>query len=175
MQHSTQLFIYKLIAVWFGAGANPKAPGTYGSAAAILCALPVLWLDNASVILLIMSALVTLIGWWATRGYIAHYCQPASDPKEVVVDEVAGQWLTLSALPALSPLPIWLQIIYICAAFILFRVFDIIKPFPVSWADKHIKNAWGVMFDDILAALYAIFYLLLLQWFIVDILGVTHG
>jgi phosphatidylglycerophosphatase A len=80
------------------------------------------------------------------------------DPGAVVIDEVAGQWLVL----AVAPLDVW----YFAAAFVLFRVFDIAKPWPVSWADRRIKGGFGVMFDDILAGLYGAAVLLVVLWLV---------
>ena len=70
------------------------------------------------------------------------------DPGAIVIDEVAGQWLVLVAAP-LDPLAYAL-------AFLLFRIFDIWKPWPVRWADRHVKGGLGIMLDDILAAIYAV-------------------
>ena len=69
------------------------------------------------------------------------------DPNYIVIDELVGQLLVLSIVP--------LDWIYFFAAFILFRIFDIYKPWPISWADKRISNGFGIMFDDILAGGYA--------------------
>ena len=141
-----------LIATWFGAGLLPKAPGTWGS----LFALPFAWLMVAAGgAPLLGGAVVVLffIGWWASSRYIEQ--SGIADPGSVVVDEVAGQWLTLVAVP-LDPL------LYLIG-FLLFRIFDIIKPWPVSWADRRVGGGLGVMLDDILAGLYALAALLVLE------------
>jgi len=133
------------LATWFGAGLMPKAPGTWGSLAALPFAWAILhyggtwWLAGASL-------LVFLVGWWASAVYVAG--AGTADPDEVVIDEVAGQWLTL--LPA-ATLVWW----HWAAGFALFRLFDIVKPWPVGWADRRVKGGLGVMLDDVIAALYA--------------------
>lgn len=133
------------LATWFGAGLMPKAPGTWGS----LAALPVAWLVlryGGFWWLAAAVGLIFLVGWWASNVYVAG--TSAEDPGAVVIDEVAGQWLTL--LPV-APLVWWHWV----AGFVLFRFFDILKPWPVGWADRRVKGGFGVMIDDVIAGLYA--------------------
>ncbi len=85
-------------------------------------------------------------GWWAAATVAA--ASGLEDPGAIVVDEVAAQWLVLLAAP-LDPF-VW------ALAFVLFRVFDIWKPWPVGWADRHIHGGLGIMLDDLLAAGYAL-------------------
>jgi phosphatidylglycerophosphatase A len=137
-----------LIATWFGAGLSPIAPGSCGS----LVALPIGWAIRAvSGTLGLAAALVLIIaiGCWAA-GAVAK-AGGVQDPANVVVDEVAGQWLVLLFAP-LDPL-VW------GFAFLVFRIFDIWKPWPVRWADRHLKGGLGIMLDDILAAGYAVLVL----------------
>ncbi len=143
-----------LLATCFGAGMSPKAPGTVGS----LVALP---LAAAIHLILGMHALwaATAIaffgGWWVTARYM-RISGKIDDPKEVVIDEVAGQWLTLCLMPMLymNLPPSYMMWLY-AGAFAAFRLFDIVKPWPISVVDRKIHSGFGVMFDDILAALYA--------------------
>ena len=145
----------KLIATFFYIGLLRPAPGTWGSAAAI----PVGYLIHVAggfPALLAATIAVFFIGWWATmvetRGKENH------DPSEIVIDEVAGQWIALLPLsgglwhagvdPWVFPYPGWI------AAFLMFRLFDIWKPGPVGWADRK-STAFGVMFDDVIAGLMA--------------------
>ena len=133
-----------LLATWFGAGLMPKAPGTWGS----LAALPFAWAISANggqVALLIGAVFAFGVGWWASNVYLQHF--GGEDPGPVVIDEVAGQWLTLAAV---APDPVLFGV-----GFGLFRLVDIYKPWPVSWADQKVKAGLGIMLDDILAALYA--------------------
>ncbi len=88
---------------------------------------------------------VTLIGWWAAAVYAGR--SAVNDPGEVVIDEVAGQWLAVAALP---PDPV----LYV-TAFVLFRLFDIKKPWPIGWADRAVGGGLGIMLDDIFAGLLA--------------------
>ncbi|MBI3444652.1 MAG: phosphatidylglycerophosphatase A [Magnetospirillum sp.] len=134
-----------IAATWFGAGLLPKVPGTWGSAAA----LPLAWIImslGGPTMLLAASLVCFLVGWWVSAIYVRR--TGVSDPGEVVIDEVAGQWLVLVAAP-LDPLSYLI-------GFGLFRLFDIWKPWPVSWADQRVGGGLGVMLDDILAALYAL-------------------
>ncbi len=122
----------------------PKAPGSWGSAAA----LPLAWLIHGWLEgpgLAIAALFIFLIGIWAAQAYAD--AAGGGDPAPVVIDEVAGQMLTLSVVPT----ELWLY----GAGFILFRLADIWKPWPVSWADRTIKGGLGIMLDDILAAIYA--------------------
>ncbi|HEV2186049.1 MAG TPA: phosphatidylglycerophosphatase A [Stellaceae bacterium] len=134
-----------LIASGFGIGLLPGAPGTWASLAGLPCA----WLihgTGGAPALAVATAAAFLIGWWAAARVTA--TTRASDPGWVVIDEIAGQWLVLLA----APQRLWLYV----AAFIAFRVFDIWKPFPVSWCDRNIKGGCGIMLDDVVAALYAL-------------------
>ena len=90
----------------------------------------------------------------------------SDDPQEIVIDEVVGQMLTLLAIPiyeTLYPLP---NIYYCVSAFLLFRLFDIWKPYPISYIDSSIKGSLGIMLDDIFASLYAIIILSLIFFFL---------
>ena len=134
----------KIIATFFGAGLSPKAPGTVGSVAA----LPFAWILfewGGAPALMLATMLIFLIGVWSGGIYANEIGQ--TDPSAVVIDEVAGQWLTLLVVPT--------DLILYALGFVLFRFFDILKPWPVSWADRNIKGGFGIMFDDILAGVYA--------------------
>ena len=90
----------------------------------------------------------------------------SEDPQEIVIDEVVGQMLPLLAIPiyeTLYPLPI---MYYCVSAFILFRLFDVWKPFPVSYVDNNIKGSLGIMLDDIVASIYSIIILILILFFL---------
>ena len=138
-----------LIATWFGSGLLPVVPGTWGSLAALPFALAIVWLAGPWA-LLAATAAVFALGLWAAGSY--ERVMEVKDPGSIVVDEVAGQWLVLFIL-ALRPEGLsWREVLL---AFVLFRVFDTVKPWPVSWADRHLKGAFGIMADDIVAALYA--------------------
>ena len=148
-----------LIATLFGVGLIPIAPGTCGS----LVALPIAWAisgRSGAFGLALVLAVVFTVGCWAA-GVVAK-ASGVRDPGAVVIDEVCGQWLVLLATP-LDPVA-W------GFAFLLFRLFDIWKPWPVRWVDQHVKGGLGIMLDDVAAAGYA----LLALWALVAI-GVTLG
>ena len=153
----------KLIATVFGVGHMRPAPGTWGSAAGVGLAY-LLHLLGGFPLLVVATVLVFFAGWWATaqetRGKDDH------DPSEIVIDEVAGQFLALwvvsfgaahAGVPAHALWPGWI------AAFVLFRLFDITKPNLVGWADQR-GDALGVMLDDMIAGLYAMIGVGLLGW-----------
>lgn len=134
----------KLLATWFGAGLAPKAPGTWGSVAA----LPFAWAIQSwggPAALVLAASLLFLAGWLASNRLVN--ATGIKDPQIIVVDEVVGQWLTL----ACGPLSIPAYLI----GLLLFRAADITKPFPASWADRKVEGGLGVMLDDVLAALYS--------------------
>ena len=108
-----------LLATWFGAGRLPRAPGTWGSLAALPFAAALAWLGGPWLVLLAALAVFGL-GMWASDRYMAAY--GVHDPGAIVVDEVVGQWLTLALLP-LTPIAYLL-------GFVLFRITDMVKPWP---------------------------------------------
>ena len=140
-----------VIATWFGSGLLPVMPGTWGS----LAALPFAWLIAWPLgprALLLAALLLFFVGWWA-----AHEVSRASGIKDqgaIVVDEVVGQWLTLVVTPP--------DAIAYAAGFLLFRVFDIVKPWPARWIDEHVGGGLGIMADDVVAGFYAATFLLVL-------------
>ena len=133
-----------LIATWFGADLIRGAPGTWGSLAALPCAAG-LHLLGGPWLLAGATGLVALAGVWASGRYAAALA--SGDPGAVVVDEVAGQWLALLPLP----LDLW----WYAAAFALFRLFDIAKPWPIGWLDRNLQGGRGIMADDLAAGLVA--------------------
>ena len=100
---------------------------------------------------------MALAGWWASAVYVRRARE--SDPREIVVDEVAAQWLVLAVAPLSLP--------YYALGFALFRAADIIKPPPAGWADRELGGGLGVMADDLLAAPYA----MVILWAIAATLG----
>ena len=136
------------MATWFGVGFLPIAPGSWGS----LAALPFAWAITSLwgiPGLGVAAAIAFLGGWWAAA--IVAKASAVEDPGSIVIDEVAAQWLVLLAAPP-APLPYAL-------AFVLFRIFDIWKPWPARWAERHVKGGLGVMLDDLLEAVYALMLL----------------
>jgi phosphatidylglycerophosphatase A len=142
------------IACGFGSGLSPFAPGTAGSLAALLpwLLLRELPLAYYALALVLAFALGAGVCRWAVNAL------RVKDPASVVWDEFVGLWI------ALAPL-VWLPRgwMWIFAGFILFRIFDICKPWPVSWADRHVAGGMGVMLDDVIAGIYAAIVLALLR------------
>lgn len=140
------------IASGFGAGLSPLAPGTVGSAVALL---PYPWLRELPLWGYLTFVLaVFVLGIWASRVLVARL--RIEDPGCIVVDEFVGQWLALAFVP--------LGWIWILVGFLLFRLFDVAKPWPVSWADRNVGGGFGVMLDDALAGLLAAAALAGLAW-----------
>jgi phosphatidylglycerophosphatase A len=134
------------IASGFGSGFSPVASGTAGSAVALIPWLALRELPVIGVLGVIIAAF--LVGIWASDIVIDRL--RLSDPGVIVWDEFVGQWITL--LPLLIVPGSWP---WIGAGFFLFRLFDVWKPWPCSWADRHVKGGFGVMLDDALAGIYA--------------------
>lgn len=135
-------------------GHFPKAPGTWGSLAAVVAA-PWLFLPLPLWGRLAALAAVFAVGVWACG--VAERTMGRKDPGCVIIDELFGQWLTLLFF---SAMPIW----YLGLTFVLFRVFDILKPWPVKWAETAFPGGLGVMADDGVAGLYALLCLHLIAW-----------
>jgi phosphatidylglycerophosphatase A len=135
--------VVKLIITFFYVGYIPLAPGTFASAAAFIIYFPLNTLNHWSFYLGAVI-LVTLAGVWASGR--AEKISGISDPSFVVIDEVAGQLITLFLLPFS-----WKILI---AGFFLFRLFDIIKPYPGRRLEQ-LHGGWGIMLDDVLAGVYA--------------------
>lgn len=146
----------RLIATWFGCGYAPKVPGTAGSAAAVAIAVLVrlawAWPPYAFAIL---AAALFLPGIWAA-GVVARE-SGRKDPQFVVVDEVIGQWIAIAGAAAIN----WKTCL---AAFVLFRLFDIWKPFPVRNLEA-LRGGVGIVMDDVMAGIYAALVLFTAGWF----------
>jgi phosphatidylglycerophosphatase A len=135
------------LAFGFGSGLAPFAPGTFGTVAALplyflLALLP-------PQIYLVMTLVAFALGIWicgkVSRDLGVH------DHAGIVWDEIVGFLLTMFLVPV--------HLIWVVAGFILFRIFDIWKPYPIRWVDKHVSGGLGIMIDDVLAAIPACFIL----------------
>jgi phosphatidylglycerophosphatase A len=140
------------IASGFGAGLVRVAPGTFGSAAALLPWLALRELPWPAYLLAL--ALAFALGVWSASWVIARLQR--QDPQVVVWDEFVGVWITL----ALAPRG-WA---WMLAGFALFRLFDIWKPWPVRWADREVHGGLGAMLDDALAGLLGWVALQAIAW-----------
>ncbi len=134
-----------LLATWFGCGLMKPAPGTWGTLGGLPFALLALVWGGWPGLLVFLVA-VTGAGFWAIGKFEKNGGN--HDPSFIVIDEVAGLALAFLLYP--SPEPITLA-----ATFVLFRLFDILKPWPVSWADAKVKGAAGVILDDLIAGAMA--------------------
>ena len=133
-----------IISTWWWSGLLPWAPGTWGS----LFTLPFAWIiaDHWGSGYLLVAAFITFIaGLWASKVFSTK--TDVKDPSIIVIDESAGQFLTLAFLPV--------EISWYIAGFILFRITDITKPWPASWVAKELNGPAAIMLDDIIAAIYA--------------------
>jgi phosphatidylglycerophosphatase A len=132
------------IACGFGSGLAPKAQGSFGSLAALLPWLLLRHLPLPLYALVIVLSFV--LGVWACS--VAGRALGVDDHRSLVWDEFVGQWIAL--VPALLA-PWWA----VAAGFVLFRLFDVAKPWPISWLDRHLKGGLGVMVDDVVAGVFA--------------------
>jgi len=145
------LFIAKWISLGFGSGLAPKAPGTFGTLVGIPFFL--LFADFSLFNYFLITLVFLLIGIWASQVYSDHL--GVHDHGSIVWDEVVGYLITMIASP-----PQWQWIIF---GFVVFRLFDIWKPWPIRLLDKHVHGGVGIMIDDVLAGVYAAIVLLATQ------------
>lgn len=157
----------KLLVSCFGLGHLPIAPGTWGSLPpAIIFALMCYFGASAMSISIVMAGLIL------TGSFVCVKFAPASieatgksDPSEVVVDELAGQAVTFLALLT-TPITEKHIIIITILGFLLFRFFDILKPWPIRKLEK-LPKGWGILADDLLAGVYALIILNICIWFLI--------
>ncbi|MFV2089057.1 MAG: phosphatidylglycerophosphatase A [Pseudomonadales bacterium] len=137
----------------FGSGFAPRAPGTSGSALAVLLWWWLLAPLSPGFQLTVIVVVVLLGTWLVSRVQRRH---KVNDPGAIVIDEFAGQWLVLLLAPA-EPL-------VVLGGFLLFRLFDIWKPWPVGWLERRVPGAFGVMVDDLAAGLMGLIVLQFTLW-----------
>jgi phosphatidylglycerophosphatase A len=141
------------IAMGLGSGLSPKAPGTAGT---LLTVPLVYFLQQQSLLIYsLVTLFVLLTGSWVC-GYAAEKLK-VHDHSGIVYDEVAGFLITMFMVPAGWELML--------AGFVLFRFFDAVKPWPISWLDKNVHGGLGIMLDDVLAGLISLLCLVALQFF----------
>ena len=138
------------------------APGTLASLVTCLLFLLLISVLDISIILL-CTLVIFLYSFIAINNSFDTF--DTEDPQEIVIDEVVGQMLPLLAIPVYETLYIAPKEYYCVAAFILFRLFDIWKPFPINYVDNNTRGALGIMLDDILASVYSIITLTIIFFF----------
>jgi len=151
-----------LFVTLFGIGKVKKIPGSFASLATILFLFFLLHILNVSPnIVLFFVIIIFLISLYAVNIFIKNLTN--KDPKEVVIDEFIGQSIPICLYEVTHNMPKETDQVlkYYFIMFILFRIFDITKPFPVSYYDKNFKNSFGVIMDDVCAGLYVVAVLVL--------------
>jgi len=131
------------LAFGFGSGAAPYAPGTFGTLAAVPIYFLLLPLNLWAYLAVVLA--ITLVGIWLC--HVTSRDLGVHDHAGIVWDEIAGYLITMIAAPPGG----W----WIVAGFVLFRIFDIIKPWPIGWVDRRVHGGLGIMMDDVLAAVFA--------------------
>ena len=148
---------------FFMIGKIKYAPGTVASLFTLILFLLLINIFNFTIIFLI-TLIIFLYSFVAINNSFNEF--QSDDPQEIVIDEVVGQMLTLIAIPiyeTLYPLP---MIYYCVAGFLLFRLFDIWKPFPINYVDSNMSGPSGIMLDDIIASIYSILTLSIIFFFL---------
>ena len=150
-----------LFVTMFGLGKIPKIPGTFGSLATVIILYALFHILNLSSHLILIGLIIIFIySFLAVAAHIKD--KDNKDPKEVIIDEFIGQSIPIylyeiSHGTVKSPDE---AIIFYAVCFVLFRFFDIAKPFPVSFFDKNFKNSFGVIMDDVCAGFYVVLSLI---------------
>ena len=142
---------YVMLSSGFGFGLFPIAPGTMGSAFGMCVYILIAHLYLPTLIIYLLLTILLFVGWIAVSKTLKKFGD--EDHSEIVIDEIIGMMLVATVLPAD---PYWAIV-----AFLLFRFFDIVKPYPINKVDMTYKNAFGIIFDDIIAAVYSIAVLLI--------------
>ncbi|MGX2975182.1 phosphatidylglycerophosphatase A family protein [Ursidibacter arcticus] len=143
------------LAVGFGSGLIKPAPGTWGSLIGLLLAIFLWYLTASPLFFVVLSSISFILG--------CYLCEKTSqdlgvhDDGRIVWDEIVAIFCLFICLPEYN----WL---YYVLTFLFFRLFDIIKPYPIRYFDQQLKGGLGIMFDDILAAIYSLISLYLIYW-----------
>jgi phosphatidylglycerophosphatase A len=161
--NNIKIHIAKFLATGFYSGLSPKAPGTCGTAAAALCIFLLLHLFPAQLTfsaILLFSVVTTVLGIFLSNFLLqqnvfsSNDAKKQKDPQAIVIDEFAGFFVTLCFAPVNE--------VNLLLAFALFRIFDIKKPFPVSYVEQY-PDGYGIMADDVVAGLMAGVVLMLIN------------
>ena len=148
---------------FFMIGKIKYAPGTFASVFSCILFFLLTYIFSFTSILIIIT-LFFIYSFIAINNSFEEF--NSDDPQEIVIDEVLGQMLTLLAIPiyeTLYPLPV---LYYYISALIFFRIFDILKPYPINFVDNNVKGPLGIMLDDIIASFYSILILAIIFFFL---------
>ena len=132
------------LATGFGSGLSPFAPGTFGTLAAIPFYLLMMYLPLS--VYIAVTVVAAVAGIWICQSATKAIGQ--DDHGSIVWDEFVGVWITMIAAPK--------GLLWLLAGFLIFRVFDIIKPWPIRWLDRYVKGGLGIMVDDVLAGVFGL-------------------
>ena len=185
-----------LLVTFFGAGKFPVAPGSFASFLSFFLYFLFIFLtiklkggvaqiasNEVTNYLLFFTTILFLLGIWGSSEYSR--IVDSKDPEEVVIDEIVGQLLSTTLIVALIPFAKYEvsqifdnysisidKLFYIClvGSFICFRIFDIYKPWPISWVDEKIDGGFGIMLDDIVAAIFSVMLFYGIVFFSIDII-----
>ena len=148
---------------FFKIGKIKYAPGTIAS---LFTCILFFFLTNilSTYFLIFIMLLIFCYSFVAINNSFENF--NSEDPQEIVIDEVVGQMLPLLAIPIYETLYFLPKIYYFVAALFLFRLFDILKPFPINYVDKNVKGSLGIMLDDILAGFFSIIILIIIFFFL---------
>ena len=146
------------LSLGFGCGLSPIAPGTIGTLPGVIIYLLIMDLN----VLFYLAITLAIIGIGIAVSEYTSEALGGGDHRAIVIDEIAGFLIACISLPAS-----WL---YLLLAFILFRIFDITKPWPISFADRHIKGGAGIVGDDLLAGIYTLLCIQILV-FVISLYG----
>lgn len=139
LQHPVHFF-----SLGFGSGLLPYAPGTWGTIATLPIYFTLLHVSHITFLLLWFFLTIASV----MAAHYSAYIWQTHDHSSIVCDEIVGFLLVLAFIPRVP--------VYVVCAFVFFRFFDIVKPWPIAWLDKHIKGGLGIVIDDLVAALYTI-------------------
>ena len=148
-----------LLAFGFGSGAMARAPGTWGSLAAIPLWYTFSWLPGVAYWAVV--AVAFLVGIWLC-GRTAHDLK-VHDHGGIVWDEFVGMWIVLGLFPG--------HLVGVLLAFILFRLFDVLKPWPINWLDDRLPGGLGIMVDDVVAGFMAMLAILAIDRWLVSVIA----
>tara|TARA_B100000795_G_C22795511_1_gene439144 strand:+ start:1860 stop:2354 length:495 start_codon:yes stop_codon:yes gene_type:complete len=154
-----------LILSMFGIGFSKYAPGTMASFITSIIFILLYQFQINIIILILAVSLIFVFSVYSIDKYKNYFIEV--DAKEIVIDEFVGQSIPILTIYSLiSKNDIGSFMLYVLISFILFRFFDILKPYPANKVDKKMKNGFGVMFDDVIAGVYSSFILLIIATYI---------